>query len=94
MTKINNEQNMQGILMDILTEQRNEVLSMILSTFDKEVYERDLKEEAYDEGFNAGSYQKLMDLVDKKIAKGKTTEQIAEDLEEPAEVIQRIIDTL
>ena len=67
---------------------------MILSTFDKEVYEKDLKEEAYDEGFNAGSYQKLMDLVAKKIAKGKTTEQIAEELEESIEIIQSIIDTL
>ena len=71
---------------------------MILSTFDKEVYEKDLKEEAYDEGFasgrNAGLHQKLVDLVEKKIAKGKTTEQIAEELEESIEVIQSIIDTL
>ena len=75
---------------------------MILSTFDKEVYEKDLKEEAYEEGFasgydsarNAGSHQKLVDLVEKKIAKGKTTEQIADELEESVEVIQQVMDSL
>ena len=36
-----------GILEDILLTQRNEVMSMILSTFDKELYEKDLKEEAF-----------------------------------------------
>lgn len=88
----------KGILVDILTEQRNEVLSMILSTFDKEVYEKDLKEEAYEEGFNkgidVGSYQKLTDQIQKKIAKGKTTEQIADELEESVEVIRQVIDSL
>ena len=63
---------------------------MILSTFDKEVYEKDLKEEAYDEGYN----KRLRDQIEKKIAKGKTTEQIADELEETTEVIRNIIDSL
>ena len=63
---------------------------MILSTFDKEVYEKDLKEEAYDEGYN----KRFRDLVEKKIAKGKNTEQIADELEESVEVIQQVMDSL
>lgn len=54
-----------GILEDILLTQRNEVMSMILSTFDKELYEKDLKEEAFGEG----AYQKLKSMVEKKLKK-------------------------
>ena len=96
----------KGILADVLLEQRNEVLSVILSTFDKELYEKDLQEEAYDEGYDAGygsgydrgygqgvdegSNQKLRELIEKKLAKGKSIEQIAEELEETVEVIREI----
>ena len=36
---------------------------MVLSTFDKELYEKDLKDEAFEEG----AYQKLKSLIKKKI---------------------------
>ena len=42
------------ILSDILTEERAEVFMYILESFDKELYERDLKEDAYEEGRAAG----------------------------------------
>ena len=42
------------ILSDILTEERAEVFMYILESFDKELYERDLKEDAYEEGKAAG----------------------------------------
>ena len=64
----------EGILEDILLTQRNEVMSMVLSTFDKELYERDLKEEAFEEG----AYQKLKSLIKKKIDKGLSSVEIAD----------------
>ena len=76
-----------GILEDILLTQRNEVMSMILSTFDKELYEKDLKEEAFGEG----AYQKLKSMVEKKLQKGLSAMEIADILEENLDVIEKII---
>ncbi len=84
---------------------------MILTTFDKELYENGLKEDAYKEGFNegqsvgfndgfndgfnngeaSGSQKKLTELIQKKLAKGKSIEKIAEELEETPDTIQIII---
>ena len=38
--------------------------------------------------------KRIRDLVEKKIAKGKTTEQIADELEESVEVIRQVMDSL
>jgi len=77
----------KGILEDILLTQRNEVMSMVLSTFDKELYEKDLKADAFEEG----AYQKLKSLVEKKLQKGLSSVEIADMLEESIEVIEEII---
>lgn len=79
-----------GILEDILLTQRNEVMSMVLSTFDKELYEKDLKEDAFEEG----AYQKLKSQVEKKLHKGVSVVDIADMLEENIEVIEGIIKEL
>lgn len=80
----------KGILLDILTEQRAEVTMYILESFDKEIYERDLKAEAEATAVR----QKLKDLVQRKLVKGKTVEEIAEWLEEDIEVIRELKDEL
>lgn len=76
-----------GVLADILRKQRSEVLSMVLSTFNKEWYERDLKEVAYEEGYNARLYSQIR----KKLEKGKSVEIIAEELEEDMDVIKKLV---
>ena len=63
---------------------------MVLSTFDKELYERDLKEEAFEEG----AYHKLKSQVEKKLQKGLSSVEIADILEEDIEVIEEIISAL
>lgn len=63
---------------------------MVLYSFDKELYENDLKQTAFEKGEHA----KLVNLVQKKLAKGKSIEEIADALEESIETIQDIIDTL
>lgn len=82
----------KGILKDILIKQRNEVFSVILSEFDKELYEKDLKEEAYEEGVSQGEYNKLFELVVRQLKQGKTEKQIAETFGEPIERIRKIVD--
>ena len=63
---------------------------MVLYSFDKELYEEDLKQTAYEEG----EQNKLICLVQKKLEKGKSVQEIAEDLEESVNSIQEIISKL
>ena len=76
-----------NILKEFLIERKGEVLEMVLYSFDKELYEKDLKQIAYEEG----EQNKLQELVQKKLDKGKSIEVIAEELEENVRVIQDII---
>ena len=76
-----------NILKEFLIERKGEVLEMVLYSFDKELYEKDLKQIAYEEG----EQNKLLELVQKKLSKGKSVEVIAEELEESVHNIQDII---
>lgn len=67
---------------------------MVLYSFDKELYEEDLKQIAFEEGERNGEKSKLISQIQKKLAKQKTVAEIAEELEEDVTVIQQIIDTL
>lgn len=83
---------------------------MVLYSFDKELYENDLKQTAFEKGEQIGlekgeqiglekgeqigKQNKLISQVQKKLAKGKSVEEIADALEESIETIQHIIDTL
>ena len=88
----------KGILLDILTAERTEVFMYILESFDKELYERDLKQNAYDEGMQTGikvgENQKLVSLIKTKLEKGKSVEQIADELEESLEIIVKMISSM
>ena len=104
----------KGILQDILTKQRNEVLDVVLETFNKELYEKNLKANAYEDGYEEGmltGYQDglekgisegiqqgiqkgIFSLIQAKLEKGKSVEEIADALEESVEMIQQIIDEI
>ncbi len=89
-TKAIDECIAEHILRDFLIEHKSEVLEMVLYSFDKELYESDLKQTAYEEG----ERNKLVSLVQKKLDKGKSVEEIADALEESIETIQEIIASL
>jgi len=80
----------KGILLDILTKERNEVVAVVLETFNKELYEKNLKADAYEDGVR----DKLLSLIRIKLEKGKSVEQIADELEETVEMIQEYIKTI
>ena len=44
-----------NILKDILTNQKAEVIQMILETYDKELHDKTLRHEGYEDGYNKGS---------------------------------------
>lgn len=85
----------EGILEDILRKQRDEVLGVLLTTFNKELHEKCLKKDAFEDGFSAGkdegSRENMMNLLKIKLAKGKSLEQIADELEESVEEIEKLI---
>ena len=100
----------KGILRDVLIKQRAEVLHMLLTEYDEKKHFRTLfregKEEGIKEGLEKGRLEgieiglskgreeKLRELVEKKLSRGKTASEIAEELEEAPLVIEQIIDGL
>ena len=80
----------KGILSDILTNQRAEVFAVLLETFDKELYERDLRENIRAEV----KKEHILELVRRKLEKGKSVEEIADALEEDTETVKELIKEL
>ncbi len=81
----------EGILKEFLEKNRAEAKNMSIFEYDQEKHMRQEREEAWEEGKREGKRELLCKLIQKKIQKGKTTAEIAEDLEEPEEVIAEIL---
>ncbi len=78
------------ILKELLVKCRGEVRNMVLSSFNREAYERDLRAEGREEGREEGEAKKLIEQVCKKLKKDKSPEVIADELEEELTVIIKI----
>ena len=63
----------------------------ILESFDKELYERDLKQIAYDDGRKVGRNETLISQISIKLEKGKSVQQIADELEQTVETIEKLL---
>ena len=61
---------------------------MSLFEYDEKKHERTMMEIGREEGRATGREEKLLMLICKKIQKGKSIEQIADELEEDVETIQ------
>ena len=90
----------KGILADYLMRKGSEVVNMLLDEYD---YETDIevqREEAREEGRKQGeeegrkqgTLQKTCALIQKKLEKGKTISEIADDLEDTEENIVHLIE--
>ncbi len=80
----------EGVLVDILTKERDEVFGVLLSTFNKELYEKNLKEDAFKDGRKEGETYILVKQVCTKLSKGYSEEKIAEQLEMEISQIREI----
>ena len=92
----------EGILSEFLSKNRTEAKKVSIYEYDEEKVMRMMREAAREdgweeglqkgreEGIKEGIEQKLKGLICKKLAKGKTLEEIAEILEEPLERIQTL----
>lgn len=92
----------ENVLKQFLIEHRSEVVKMMQLDY---TFERQLemeREESYTKGREEGRAdgrkdgmeQKLLDQIQKKIIKGKSLEQIADDLEESVDTIQPLYEQL
>ena len=64
---------------------------MSIFEYDEEKELKLIREAEYEEGRESGKRDYLMELVSKKLAKGKTVAQIAAELEEEASVIGEVV---
>lgn len=80
-----------GILKEFLEKNRAEAKNMSIFEYDQEKHMQQEREEAWEEGRTQGERDMLCKLVEKKLNKGKTIAQIAEELEESEAVIKEIL---
>lgn len=76
----------EGIMVDFVHRHGSEAVNMLFTQWNFE----DALEVRYEEGLEDGAEKALVDLIVKKLKKGKTLLQIAEELEESPEVIEKI----
>ena len=87
----------EGILEEFLRENRSEVVHVSIYEYDAEKHIRQEKEESWEEGFQEGRESlliHLIHLVKRKLEKGKTVSEIAEDLAQEEAVIRELIGKL
>lgn len=67
----------------------------LMQAWEERYYDRlEAREQGHAEGHAEGMRNALRNLVQKKLAKGKSIEEIADILEEPVEVIKELVDEL
>lgn len=84
----------EGILSDFLERNRAEAKSVSIYEYDQEKHMRQEREDAWADGVKQGETDKLRAQIQKKLEKGKSIEQIAEELEEEEAVIRELMEAL
>ena len=88
----------EDILREFLERNRAEAKAMSIYEYDQEEHIRLEREDAFEDGRKSGKAEgersMLLNLVQKKLAKNQSVEEIADDLVESVEVIQQIVKKL
>lgn len=82
----------EGIMIDFIREHGTEVENMLFTEFNMEDALEVRYDEGREEGRAEGETRKLIQMVLKKLQKGKSSQVIAEELEEDEDLIQQICD--
>lgn len=83
----------EGVLKDFLTKHRAEVKTVSIFEYDQEKHIRMEREQAWEDGIIEGERRSKLSLIKKKLAKGKSIAQIADELEEEA-VIRELANSI
>ena len=85
----------EGILADFLSRNKAEAKKVSIYEYDEEKHMRMEREASFEDGLTQGrvegKQEMLLALIQKKLAKGKSLAQIAEELEEDFSVIQELV---
>ena len=85
----------ENVLREFLEKHKAEVIKVSIFEYDQEKHIRQEREQAWEEGKAAGLAEGkaagLTELIQKKLRKGKTVAQIADELEEEQAVIEELI---
>ena len=85
----------ENVLREFLEKHKAEVIKVSIFEYDQEKHIRQEREQAWEEGREAGIAEGkaagLTELIQKKLRKGKTVAQIADELEEEQAVIEELI---
>ncbi len=81
----------EDVLKDILEASKAEVLEMVLFEYNEELHIESEKKIAKEEGREEGREALLVTLIQKKLAKGLSVEEIADMLEITIDEIQRLM---
>ncbi|MCR4727123.1 MAG: hypothetical protein K5796_00540 [Lachnospiraceae bacterium] len=79
-----------GILEDFFRRRRNEVTKETMIDMRWEVRERLIRRDEHNDGVYEGRFLHLIELVIRKIQKGKSVSEIVDDLDEDEDLISRI----
>ena len=90
----------EGMLADILSKNKAEVITLFLTEFDEQAYRRLERKEAreegwkegWDEGLEKGLELSIIRMARKKLQKGISAEETADMLEQSPELIRRVYD--
>ena len=85
----------ENLLDGFFERQRSEVIGMILTEFDEEVFKQNVREDGYLEGLEDGASQKAMETAENFLKEGISTEIIARctglPLEQVKEIAERVL---
>ena len=85
----------ENVLREFLEKHKAEVIKVSIFEYDQEKHLRQERKQAWEEGREAGIAEGKaagrIELIQKKLKKGKTVAQIADELEEPEDVIEKLI---
>lgn len=82
----------EGVLKDFLTKHRAKTVSIF--EYDQEKHIRMEREQAWEDGIIEGERRSKLSLIKKKLAKGKSIAQIADELEEEEAVIRELANSI
>lgn len=80
------------VLKDFLLERKTEAMHTLLTEYDEKKTMEYLRQDAYDDGVTEGEMKLLISQICKKLSKGKSVNQIADELEEDVSKIKEIYD--
>lgn len=81
----------EGVLKEFLEAHRSEAKEMSIFEYDQEKHMRQEREAAWEEGRKEGEEQMLQKLIRRKLEKGWDAARIASELEEPEELVEKMI---